>query len=169
MIIDCGSSICMFAPVKTGQRTQGGCRCLERAGFDQVPRIAVVKMLHEILRLRAEVADPDPALGCPHCDASGTGPLCMSHALGRWEPMTSERVVEMARGQIVRANNCSTWDDASYASGRGTGELIGLNLALLLAREHCDPTNDKDPQMTCGCVAAIESEVARSEDCEKKP
>ena len=34
--IDCGDNSCLFAPSKGGMRTNGGCRCLENAGFSRL-------------------------------------------------------------------------------------------------------------------------------------
>lgn len=54
-VIDCGDSSCLFAPKKSGMRTNGGCRCYRNAGFADSGTMAAQQMLPEIARLRAEV------------------------------------------------------------------------------------------------------------------
>jgi len=41
--LDCRSSICMFATEKTGQRTNGPCRCLDHPGGRLQLQILVAK------------------------------------------------------------------------------------------------------------------------------
>lgn len=53
--IDCGDNSCLFAPSKGGMRTNGGCRCLENAGFSRSSHKSLLQMFPELLRLRAEV------------------------------------------------------------------------------------------------------------------
>lgn len=52
MEIDCGDNSCLFAPSKTGMRTNGGCRCFANAGFHRSATMAAKQMLPELLRLR---------------------------------------------------------------------------------------------------------------------
>ncbi|MBY0274706.1 hypothetical protein K2Z84_05160 [Candidatus Binatia bacterium] len=71
IVLDCGSNSCRFAATKGGMRTNGGCRCFERAGFGPSAVQAAYQMLPEIARLRAamqeqgapvddEFPEPDP-------------------------------------------------------------------------------------------------------------
>jgi len=53
--IDCGDNSCLFATRRGGMRTNGGCRCLENAGFGGSSQKALRQMLPEVLRLRSEV------------------------------------------------------------------------------------------------------------------
>lgn len=56
-VIDCGDNSCIFKPSGAGgMRTNGGCRCYERAGFGASAVEAARKMLPEVLRLRREVS-----------------------------------------------------------------------------------------------------------------
>lgn len=57
MDIDCGDNSCRFATNRKrgGMRTNGGCRCFEKAGFGPSAVSAALQMLPEITRLRAEV------------------------------------------------------------------------------------------------------------------
>ena len=56
-VIDCGDNSCIFKPSGAGgMRTNGGCRCYERAGFGASAVGAARKMLPEVLRLRREVS-----------------------------------------------------------------------------------------------------------------
>jgi hypothetical protein len=44
--LDCGDSSCRFALTKTGQRTNGGCRCLAGLPLDQ--RVRVTRYIQEL-------------------------------------------------------------------------------------------------------------------------
>ena len=57
--LDCGDNSCEFAEVKTGMRTNGGCRCIKDLSFDR--RMAVrgyIKALREEnARLKARLVE----------------------------------------------------------------------------------------------------------------
>jgi hypothetical protein len=63
VILDCGDNSCRFATNKGGMRTNGRCRCFENAGFGPSAVGAALKMLPEIARLRAQLAQIDATRG----------------------------------------------------------------------------------------------------------
>lgn len=66
--MDCGDNSCMFATIRGGMRTNGGCRCLESLGFSRGPHESLRKMAAEIVSLRKRLADlttPRPIAEAP--------------------------------------------------------------------------------------------------------
>ena len=41
---DCGDNSCVFARTRTGMRTNGGCRCMERSGTQSVARRLIAEL-----------------------------------------------------------------------------------------------------------------------------
>lgn len=57
--LDCGDNSCVFAPKENrgGMRTNGGCRCLENAGYHRSAIAAAYQMLPELLSLKAKLRE----------------------------------------------------------------------------------------------------------------
>lgn len=52
--IDCGDSSCAFAAKKTGMRTNGGCRCMDKGDLKPELRRLLRRLAHEVRKLPPE-------------------------------------------------------------------------------------------------------------------
>lgn len=59
MNIDCGDSGCLFTEKKIGMRTNSGCRCLEKYGYDKSIIKSLQIMLPELLALKEIIKKHD--------------------------------------------------------------------------------------------------------------
>ena len=94
--MDCGDSSCMFATVRGGMRTNGGCRCLESLGFCRGPHDSLRRMAAEIVSLRKRLLDlttPRPIAEAPR---DGTW------VLGYWDETTRLDAGRYSRFLVVQ-------------------------------------------------------------------
>lgn len=78
--IDCGDSSCAFAKARTGMRTNGGCRCLERSRPATSP-YAVARVYQAVPRLLDRVAVLEKALAESRVTHIGMHGGCSSFCL----------------------------------------------------------------------------------------
>lgn len=88
--MDCGDNSCMFATVRGGMRTNGGCRCLESLGFRRGPHDSLRRMAAEIVSLRKRLSDLTTPR--PIAEAPTDKPV-----LGIWTDHGGRRCVEVLR------------------------------------------------------------------------